>query len=87
MHSYILTAGYQFGYRVAILVSGAGALYIADSYTWEISYKVMSSLMLVGIITTLMSSEPSEHKFNVDKSDNLIVAVFWAPIRDFFSRY
>ena len=83
----ILTAGYQFGYRVAILVSGAGALYIADSYTWEISYKVMSSLMLVGIITTLMSSEPSEHKFNVDKSDNLIVAVFWAPIRDFFSRY
>ncbi len=83
----ILTAGYQFGYRVAILVSGAGALYIADSYTWEISYKVMSSLMLVGIITTLMSSEPSEHKFKVDKSDNLIAAVFWAPIRDFFSRY
>lgn len=83
----ILTAGYQFGYRVAILVSGAGALYIADSYTWEISYKVMSSLMLVGIITTLMSSEPSEHKFKIDKSDNLIVAVFWAPIRDFFSRY
>ena len=83
----ILTAGYQFGYRVAILVSGAGALYIADSYTWEISYKVMSSLMLVGIITTLMSSEPSEHKFKVDKSDNLIVAVFWAPIREFFSRY
>ena len=83
----ILTAGYQFGYRVAILVSGAGALYIADSYTWEISYKVMSSLMLVGIITTLMSSEPSEHKFKIDRSDNLIVAVFWAPIRDFFSRY
>tara|TARA_B100000989_G_scaffold88106_1_gene63639 strand:- start:74 stop:1351 length:1278 start_codon:yes stop_codon:yes gene_type:complete len=83
----ILTAGYQFGYRVAILVSGAGALYIADSYTWEISYKVMSSLMLIGIITTLMSSEPSEHKFKVDKSDNLIVAVFWAPIREFFSRY
>ena len=83
----ILTAGYQFGYRVAILVSGAGALYIADSYTWEISYKVMSSLMLVGIITTLMSSEPSEHKFKIDKSDNLIVAVFWAPIKDFFSRY
>ena len=83
----ILTAGYQFGYRVAILVSGAGALYIADSYTWEISYKVMSSLMLIGIITTLMSSEPSEHKFKIDKSDNLIVAVFWAPIRDFFSRY
>tara|TARA_A100001015_G_scaffold174775_1_gene194301 strand:+ start:263 stop:1540 length:1278 start_codon:yes stop_codon:yes gene_type:complete len=83
----ILTAGYQFGYRVAILVSGAGTLYIADSYTWEISYKVMSSLMLIGIITTLMSSEPNEHKFKIDKSDNLIVAVFWAPIRDFFSRY
>ena len=83
----ILTAGYQFGYRVAILVSGAGALYIADSYTWEISYKIMSSLMLIGIITTLLSSEPNEYKFKIDKSDNLISAVFWDPIRDFFSRY
>ena len=83
----ILTAGYQFGYRVAILVSGACALYIADSYTWEISYKIMSSLMLIGIITTLMSSEPDEHRLKVDNSSNLIAAVFWAPIRDFFSRY
>ena len=83
----ILTAGYQFGYRVAFLVSGAGALYIADSYTWEISYKIMSSLMLIGIITTLMSSEPDEHRLKVDNSSNLIAAVFWAPIRDFFSRY
>ena len=83
----ILTAGYQFGYRVAILVSGAGALYIADSYSWEISYKIMSSLMLIGIITTLMSSEPDEHKFKIEDTDNLISAVFWAPIRDFFSRY
>jgi PAT family beta-lactamase induction signal transducer AmpG len=83
----ILTAGYQFGYRVAILVSGAGALYIADSYTWEISYKIMSSLMLIGIITTLMSPEPDEHRLKVDNSSNLIAAVFWAPIRDFFSRY
>ena len=83
----ILTAGYQFGYRVAILVSGAGALYIADIYTWEISYKIMSFLMLIGIITTLMSSEPDEHRLKVDNSSNLIAAVFWAPIRDFFSRY
>ena len=83
----ILTAGYQFGYRVAILVSGAGALYIADSYTWEISYKIMSSLMLIGIFTTLFSSEPKEHKYKISNSENLISAVFWAPIRDFFSRY
>ena len=83
----LLTAGYQFGYRVAILVSGAGALYIADSYSWEISYKVMSLLMLVGIITTLLSSEPREHKFKLNNSENLISSVFWAPIRDFFSRY
>lgn len=83
----ILTAGYQFGYRVAILVAGAGALYIADSYSWEISYKIMSSLMLVGILTTLFSSEPKEHIFKLEGSSNLISAVFWAPIRDFFSRY
>ena len=34
-----------------------------------------------------MSSEPDEHRLKVDNSSNLIAAVFWAPIRDFFSRY
>ena len=43
--------------------------------------------MLVGILTTLLSSEPQEHKFKLEGSRNLISAVFWAPIRDFFSRY
>ena len=42
----------------------------------------MSLLMLVGIITTLLSSEPREHKFKLNNSENLISAVFWAPIRE-----
>ena len=37
--------------------------------------------------TTMFSSEPKEHKFKLEGSSNLISAVFWAPIRDFFSRY
>jgi len=82
----LITAGYQFGYRVALLVAGAGALYIADSYSWEISYKLMSAFMLIGIFTTLLSSEPKEHKFKIEGDDNLISAVFWSPIRDFFIR-
>ncbi len=80
----ILTAGYQLGYRAAILVSGAGALYIADSYSWEISYKIMSALMLIGLCTTLLSSEPKGYILKEKKEKKFIFSIFLLPIKDFF---
>lgn len=56
-----MSASYIFGYRVALLVAGAGALFLADYYDWHTSYLVMSGLMAVGLITVLLVSEP-EHK-------------------------
>ena len=53
-----MAATYIFGYRVAMLVAGAGAFYIADWVNWEAAYLVMAGFMLVGIITTLVVSEP-----------------------------
>jgi PAT family beta-lactamase induction signal transducer AmpG len=53
-----LAAAYQLGYRVALLVAGAGALYIADGAGWQASYAAMSALMIVGIVTVLMIPEP-----------------------------
>lgn len=54
-----LAAAYQLGYRIALLVAGAGALYIAEFGSWTLSYGVMAGLMTVGIITVLAVSEPS----------------------------
>lgn len=52
-------AMYVFGYRVAMLVSGAGALWAASHMSWAATYTVMAALILVGVLTTLMSREPS----------------------------
>ena len=53
-----MAASYILGYRLALLVAGAGALYIADISSWSIAYLSMAALMLVGIITTLLIHEP-----------------------------
>ncbi len=53
-----MAAAYNFGYRLAVLAGGAGALYLADFYDWRVAYAVMAGCMLVGIVTTLAVAEP-----------------------------
>jgi PAT family beta-lactamase induction signal transducer AmpG len=53
-------ATYQLGYRIAILAAGAGALYIAEFTSWKVAYVVMAALGLVGVVTTLLISEPEK---------------------------
>lgn len=53
-----MAASYVFGYRVALLVAGAGAFYIAEFSNWAAAYWSMALLMLVGVLTTLSVREP-----------------------------
>ncbi len=55
-----MSATYIFGYRVALLVAGAGSLYIADFYSWQTAYLSMAALMAVGIVTVLGVNEPDQ---------------------------
>lgn len=48
----------QYGYRIGMLTSGAGALYIAHFHGWTLSYIVMASIMAVGVVTILINREP-----------------------------
>ncbi|MDA0712410.1 MAG: AmpG family muropeptide MFS transporter [bacterium] len=48
-----------FGYRIGMLVSGAGALYLATFYPWSTVYYAMAALVGIGMITTLLSPEPN----------------------------
>lgn len=59
-----MAATYILGYRLALLVAGAGAFYIAEAGSWSLAYKIMALLMGIGIVTTFVISEP-EH--TVDK--------------------
>jgi len=48
-----------FGYRVAMIVSGAGTLYISQILgRWHIAYLAMAVCMGVGIIATALAAEP-----------------------------
>jgi PAT family beta-lactamase induction signal transducer AmpG len=46
------------GYRIGMLVSGAGALYLATYVGWFATYGLMTALMIVGIVTVLLNPEP-----------------------------
>jgi PAT family beta-lactamase induction signal transducer AmpG len=64
----MLSATYIAGYRIGMLVAGAGALFLAGYLgtemgqyrylAWRWTYTVMAATMLVGIITTLLIPEP-----------------------------
>lgn len=56
-----MSASYIFGYRLALLVAGAGALYIADWSGWDAAYLTIAVLMLVGVITVLLVPEPERY--------------------------
>jgi len=47
-----------FGYRIAMLVSGAGSLFMADKFGWSFTYNFMAGLMFIGIVTALLIKEP-----------------------------
>jgi PAT family beta-lactamase induction signal transducer AmpG len=47
------------GYRVAMLVSGGFALYLAEKLSWGSAYMIMGALMGVGILATLFAPEPN----------------------------
>lgn len=54
-----LAATYQMGYRLAILASYTGALYLAELASWRTAYLVMAALMGVGMLTVLLRPEPA----------------------------
>ncbi len=91
-----MAATYQLGYRLAMLVSGAGALYLADFVSWNAAYSVMAACMLVGLATVLVIDEPEGNvaaAANDDGGDfGLKGAVAWfgdaviGPFAEFFRR-
>lgn len=66
----LLSSGYIAGYRIGMVVAGAGGLYLAyafgsrpDAYiysAWQKTYVIMALVMGVGILTTLYIPEPKD---------------------------
>jgi MFS transporter, PAT family, beta-lactamase induction signal transducer AmpG len=73
---------YISGYRLAMLVSGALALFLADHIPWKSVYQWMSLLMLPAIFFTLIAPKENHH---IEIPSNLKAAVL-GPLKDFFTR-
>ncbi|MFZ1427992.1 MAG: AmpG family muropeptide MFS transporter [Geminicoccaceae bacterium] len=46
------------GYRVAMLLAGAGALFVAEFAGWFWAYTAMAACLVVGMVTVLLAPEP-----------------------------
>ncbi|AGG34577.1 MAG: MFS transporter [Polynucleobacter sp.] len=97
-HQAALAATYQTGYRLALIWSGAGVLWLAaraeagvagyDPAAWQFAYLCMALSIGVGVVTTLFSKEPV--RIELAKARN---AKAWLhqtliePFADFIKRY
>jgi MFS transporter, PAT family, beta-lactamase induction signal transducer AmpG len=96
-------ASYVAAYRIGSLIAGAGALLlvatlqahgIVGNAAWRAGYVVMSILVLVGVLATLLATEPaSSAAVEVDHAglthDNAMQRALWSAVdsfRDFLSR-
>ncbi len=84
-----MAASYQYGYRVAVLVSTAGALYLAEYYSWSVSYLVMAACMGVGVVTVLLTGEPARHSATRAFAGlaDWLRATYVEPLADIIQRY
>ncbi len=80
-----LSSMYLTGYRIAMIVAGAGSLWIAsflgteiyNQKVWQQVYQIMALLMLFGVLTVFYSSEP-KIKRNIEKNSNQKIKFFIA---------
>jgi len=73
---------YVNGYRLAMLVSGAFALHLADKISWKEVYQWLALLMAPAVLITFMAPQENDH---ISAPKDLKTAVI-GPLKDFFTR-
>ena len=96
----ILASTYNAGYRIGMIIAGAGALFLAAKLgtakgnyiyaAWKYTYLAMASVMLVGVATTLMIYEPIVNRVRKEykRTDYFrLVLVFFVAVTSFVLSY
>ncbi len=97
-HQAALAATYQTGYRLALIWSGAGVLWLAaraesgaasyDAGAWQFAYLCMALSISVGVITTLLSKEPARTELaRARNAKAWLHQTLIEPFADFIKRY
>jgi PAT family beta-lactamase induction signal transducer AmpG len=75
-------AVFVLGYRIAMISTGALAFFLADRIQWPAVYVVLSTLLVVGIVTTFIAPEPVLS----DAPPKSLFEAVVLPFADFFQR-
>jgi PAT family beta-lactamase induction signal transducer AmpG len=70
------------GYRLAMLVAGSAALVLADRISWPTVYLLLASMMLIGIVASILAPEPVLREAPPRTLGEAVVL----PFREFFTR-
>lgn len=68
----------SFGYRIGMLASGAGAIYLAAFYSWFIVYSIMALFVTIGILTVIISPSEDRHV------DSIKGRIRWPKFKSYF---
>jgi PAT family beta-lactamase induction signal transducer AmpG len=82
-----LSAASQVGYKFAILCAGAGALYLAQFFSWRAAYLSMATLMGVGFVASLLAPEPLVHVESGPGHRKSFREAYADPLRDLLARH
>ena len=86
----MMSASYIAGYRIGMLIAGAGALYLAaylgstaEQYNylaWQSTYLIMAAMMVIGVVTTILISEPPrpESKLSAEVGNEIGFLILFA---------
>ncbi|HEY8939610.1 MAG TPA: MFS transporter [Cellvibrio sp.] len=80
-----LASTYILGYRIALILSGAVAFYIAELFSWTSAYLTMALFLLVPLIAAIICKEPDTGQA-LEVRDVRIIDAFIKPFQEFFSR-
>ena len=76
------SAVFVMGYRIAMIVSGTGALFAADRYGWQTAYFLMAAIMGLSLVVTLFAPEPP---LSADFKPPTLDEAVREPLKQFFA--
>lgn len=75
-------AVFVLGYRIALLLTASLPLILADQIPWPTVYLLMSSVMVIGLVGTILAPEPRES----DRPPATLADAVLLPFGEFFQR-
>ena len=82
-----LLSTYSLGYRIALIITGALALVLADHLPWPMVYRAMALVMLIPLVAVFFAREPDVARVKTENWGQGLREGVVEPVADFFRRF